>query len=150
MQLYPYCVSQSSEFCRHNPLCCFSTSGCCCCCCWFRYDSVRKLLDTPSHVATVFILPILLLLLLLLLWDPKYCENGAWRAAFRPVLILLSLSKPSSVTKFPWFSIISIFKRKYYLAITAARWWHTFLSLIFRNTESTPEGPSFLNKVSRT
>jgi len=24
--LYRYFVSQSSEFCRHNPLCCFSTS----------------------------------------------------------------------------------------------------------------------------
>jgi hypothetical protein len=31
MQLYRYFVSQSSEFCRHNPLCCFSTSVCCCC-----------------------------------------------------------------------------------------------------------------------
>jgi len=26
VQLYRYFVSQSSEFCRHNPLCCFSTS----------------------------------------------------------------------------------------------------------------------------
>jgi hypothetical protein len=25
--LYCYSVSQSSEFCRHNPLCCFSTSN---------------------------------------------------------------------------------------------------------------------------
>jgi hypothetical protein len=25
VQLYRYFVSQSSEFCRHNPLCCFST-----------------------------------------------------------------------------------------------------------------------------
>jgi hypothetical protein len=33
-------MSQSSEFCRHNALCCFSTSICCCCCCWylFRYQ----------------------------------------------------------------------------------------------------------------
>jgi hypothetical protein len=30
MQLYRYFVSQSSEFCRHNPLCCFSTSVYCC------------------------------------------------------------------------------------------------------------------------
>jgi len=31
-------VSQSSEFCRHNPSCCFSTSVYCCfCCCLFRY-----------------------------------------------------------------------------------------------------------------
>jgi len=30
MQLYRYFVSQSSEFCRHNPLCCFSTSAYCC------------------------------------------------------------------------------------------------------------------------
>jgi len=49
MQLYRYFVSQSSEFCRHNPLYCFSTSNtkgkri-------FRYESVRKLLDTSSYI----------------------------------------------------------------------------------------------------
>jgi hypothetical protein len=32
---YRYFVSQSSEFCHHNPLCCFSTSVCYCC--LFRY-----------------------------------------------------------------------------------------------------------------
>jgi hypothetical protein len=32
MQLYRYFVSQSSEFCRHNPLRCFSTSVNCSCC----------------------------------------------------------------------------------------------------------------------
>jgi hypothetical protein len=32
-------LSQCSEFCRHNPLCCFSASVCCCCCCClFRYQ----------------------------------------------------------------------------------------------------------------
>jgi hypothetical protein len=31
-----YFVSQSSEFCRHNPLCCFLMSVYCCCC-LFRY-----------------------------------------------------------------------------------------------------------------
>jgi hypothetical protein len=35
VQLYRYFVSQPSEFCRHKPLCCFSTSVCCCC--LFRY-----------------------------------------------------------------------------------------------------------------
>jgi hypothetical protein len=42
-------MSQSSEFCRHNTLCCFSTraSCCCCCCCLFRY---RLSPDTPSCV----------------------------------------------------------------------------------------------------
>jgi hypothetical protein len=35
VQLYRYFVSQSSEFCRHNTLCCFSTSVYCCC--LFRY-----------------------------------------------------------------------------------------------------------------
>jgi hypothetical protein len=30
VQLYRYFVSQSSEFCRHNLLCCFSTSFYCC------------------------------------------------------------------------------------------------------------------------
>jgi hypothetical protein len=36
-------VSQSSEFCRHNPLCCFSTGNS------NGIDWVRKLLDTPSY-----------------------------------------------------------------------------------------------------
>jgi len=44
--LYRYTVSQSSEFCRHNPLCCLLTSVCCC---LFRYDSDRKLLDKPLY-----------------------------------------------------------------------------------------------------
>jgi hypothetical protein len=42
-------VSQSSEFCRHNPSCCFSKSVYCCFCSYFVIDSVRKLLDTPSY-----------------------------------------------------------------------------------------------------
>jgi hypothetical protein len=33
--VYRYFVNQSSEFCRHNPLCCSSRSVCCCC--LFRY-----------------------------------------------------------------------------------------------------------------
>jgi hypothetical protein len=36
VQLYGYFVSQSSEFFRHNPLCCFSASVYCC---LIRYDS---------------------------------------------------------------------------------------------------------------
>jgi hypothetical protein len=49
--------NQSSEFCYHKPLCCFSTSACCCCCCccYFVIDSVRKVLDTPSHTFTELI-----------------------------------------------------------------------------------------------
>jgi len=43
-----YFVIQSSEFCRHNPLCCFSTSVCC----YFVIDLVRKLLDTPRIMET--------------------------------------------------------------------------------------------------
>jgi hypothetical protein len=44
-------LCQSSQFYRHNPLCCFSTSVYCCyCCCLFRYDSVQKLLDTLSYL----------------------------------------------------------------------------------------------------
>jgi hypothetical protein len=42
-------MNQSGAFCRRNPLCCFSTSVYCCKRI-FRYDSVRKLLDTPSYV----------------------------------------------------------------------------------------------------
>jgi hypothetical protein len=52
MQLDRYFVSQSSEFCRYNPLCCFSTSVYCCKRI-FRYDSVRKLFDTSSYIVTV-------------------------------------------------------------------------------------------------
>jgi hypothetical protein len=48
VQLYRYYVSQPSDLCRVNPLCCFSTSitkGKRI----FLYDSVRKLLDIPSY-----------------------------------------------------------------------------------------------------
>jgi hypothetical protein len=48
VQLYRYFVSQSSEFCRHSPLkrsAMNNTKGKLI----FRYDSVRKLLDTPSY-----------------------------------------------------------------------------------------------------
>jgi len=44
-------VNQSSEFCRHNPLCYLSTSVFCC---YFVIDSVRKLLDTPSYTECSF------------------------------------------------------------------------------------------------
>jgi hypothetical protein len=55
MQLYRHFVSQSNEFCSHNPLCCFSTSVCCRRrCFYFAIDSVRKLLDTPSYVTACF------------------------------------------------------------------------------------------------
>jgi hypothetical protein len=38
VQLYRYFVRQSSEVCRHEPLCCFSTSVYCCYyCCLLRY-----------------------------------------------------------------------------------------------------------------
>jgi len=48
VRLYRYFVSQSSEFCRYSPLCCFSNSVSCCCCLFryglspetFRYTSV--------------------------------------------------------------------------------------------------------------
>jgi hypothetical protein len=46
VQLSRHFVNQSSEFCRHNPLCCSSMSVYCCKH-TFHYDSVRKLLDTP-------------------------------------------------------------------------------------------------------
>jgi hypothetical protein len=36
VQLYRYFVSQSSEFCCHNPLFCFSTSVYCCCLLLYR------------------------------------------------------------------------------------------------------------------
>jgi hypothetical protein len=48
VQLYRYFVSQSSEFCRYNPLCCFSMRVYFCCS-YFVIDSVRKLTDTPSY-----------------------------------------------------------------------------------------------------
>jgi len=53
LQLYRYSVSQSSEFCRHNPLkgtATSNTKGKH----TFRYDSVRKLLDTRSYIIIFF------------------------------------------------------------------------------------------------
>jgi len=50
MQLDRYFMSQSSEFCCRNPLCCFSTSVC------FVIDSVWKFLDTPSNIVSYEIL----------------------------------------------------------------------------------------------
>jgi len=47
MQLYGCFMSQSREFCRYNPLCCFSTGVCCCWLCYrlspetFWYISLR-------------------------------------------------------------------------------------------------------------
>jgi len=47
--LYRYFMSQSSQYCRHNPLCCFSTSVYCCSC-WFRYRlSPETSGYTPVH-----------------------------------------------------------------------------------------------------
>jgi len=37
VHFYRYFVSQSSEFCCHSPLCCFSSVYRCCCCCLFCY-----------------------------------------------------------------------------------------------------------------
>jgi hypothetical protein len=52
MQLYRYFVSQSSEFCRHNSLCCFWTSVCCC---LFRYDSGNFWIHPRSAEVNVWI-----------------------------------------------------------------------------------------------
>jgi len=52
VQYYRCFVSQSSEFYRHNPLCCFSTSVLYFCC-FFRNDSVRKLLDTFLYLVVI-------------------------------------------------------------------------------------------------
>jgi hypothetical protein len=60
--LYRYFVSQYSEFCRHNPLCCFSTSVYCCKLIYFVIDSVRKLLDTTSYKGSINIFNLYLLI----------------------------------------------------------------------------------------
>jgi hypothetical protein len=54
MQLYRYFVSQYSEFCRHNPLCCFSTRVYCCERI-FRYRLSLEILDTPSYITDALI-----------------------------------------------------------------------------------------------
>jgi hypothetical protein len=48
-QFYRYFMSQSSEFYRHNHLCCFPTNVCCCCC-LFRY---RISLETFEYTLVV-------------------------------------------------------------------------------------------------
>jgi hypothetical protein len=62
MKLYRYFVSQSSEFCRHNTLCCFPTSVYYCCC-LFRYDSVRKLWIHPRILKSLHTVSPLLFIL---------------------------------------------------------------------------------------
>jgi hypothetical protein len=52
VQLYRYFASQSSELCRNNPLCCFSTSQYQKAGIYFIIDSVRKLFDIPSYIFT--------------------------------------------------------------------------------------------------
>jgi hypothetical protein len=60
VQLYRYFMSQSSEFCRHNPLCCFSTSVYCCKHIFsyrlssetFGYILVRPSIHTYTHTHT--------------------------------------------------------------------------------------------------
>jgi len=61
MQLYRYFVSQCNEFCRHNPLWCFSTSVYCCCS--FRYrlspESFGYMASQPRRPPVVIVtLPI--------------------------------------------------------------------------------------------
>jgi len=51
VQLYRYFVSQSSEFCRHNPLCCFSTNACCY---LLRYQLSPENLDAHSYTKFKF------------------------------------------------------------------------------------------------
>jgi hypothetical protein len=58
-------VSQCSEFCRHNPLCCFSTSVYCRCRCLFRYRlSPETFGYTLVHVCKNFTVPTLYIILL--------------------------------------------------------------------------------------
>jgi len=51
VQLHRYFVTYSIEFCRYDPLCCFSVSVYI-----VRHDSVRKLLDTTSNIRRQWIL----------------------------------------------------------------------------------------------
>jgi len=56
VQLYRYFMSQTSEFCCHNPLkdtATSNTKGV-----YFVIDSVRKILDIPSHSESVFVLTV--------------------------------------------------------------------------------------------
>jgi hypothetical protein len=55
VQSYHYFVSQSSKFCLHKQLCCFSTSVYCCKL-YFFIDSVRKFLDTASYTSEMLLL----------------------------------------------------------------------------------------------
>jgi len=54
VHLYRYFLSQSSEFCSHNPLSCFLTSVCCCKRI-FHYRLISETLDTPSYESPIFI-----------------------------------------------------------------------------------------------
>jgi hypothetical protein len=96
VQLYRYFVSQSSEFCRHNPLCCFSTSVYCC---LFRY---RLSPETFGYT-------------LVIMDDAeKSIRNSARRSdtkgAWRWVCLVRTSdgTLPTLNTRFSWFNLLSL------------------------------------------
>jgi len=68
VQLYGF-VSQSSEFCHHNPLCCFSMSVCCCLFC-YRLSS-----ETFAYTLVPQFLPVLEACLKLSFGNTSSCSN---------------------------------------------------------------------------
>jgi len=71
--LYRYFVSQSSEFCHRNPLCCFSTSIFFVA--YFVIDSVRKLSDALSYNLIMSSLTQMIFIQTIYLWVfPSFLE----------------------------------------------------------------------------
>jgi len=71
--LYRYFVSPSSEFCRHNPFCCFSTSIFFVA--YFVIDSVRKLSDALSYNLIMSSLTQMIFIQTIYLWVfPSFLE----------------------------------------------------------------------------
>jgi hypothetical protein len=114
VQLYRYFMSQSSKFCRHNPMCCFSTSFCCC---LFRYRlspetfgyalvHTAKCTNAASLLCLflpqlVFLLAMELLLLLCHVWETSAMTRVEGHVLFLlllfPYTVLYYISYPLSI-----------------------------------------------------
>jgi hypothetical protein len=80
MQLYRYFVSQSSEFCCHNPLCCFSTTVYCCKC-------IRRYRLSPEAFGYT------LVLLALTAWSRSLLEKLVVTQLFKKFLTIYGTRK---------------------------------------------------------
>jgi len=122
-------MSHSSEFCRHEPLkgtATSNTKGRCI----FRYDSVRKLLDTPSYVVHEH-------------------TNGLLQASYQCILIFTALR----TIYFPYLGLwtAALYLRRWSGIIFIVFWvWYFPWIIILPPLSLSPGGQPLLSKECGT